>query len=355
MEATILAEGPKVFFVTPALFLLTCFSLHLMDWRDVRRNWSFRYLLQKIYQIYMLACIEKTQAKVVLTFIDNSTFAQNLSRIDHKRTYYFIQNGMRTLTCVRDTLPTPPHPAAVISMTNFFCFGQRDVDLFARNGHRIDNYFPIGSLVTGCYKSKWSSNAPPNFDLCLISQYVNANCLESSRDTSPARFKSRLGAGVKGLNLLLAQLIEETGLSLAICPCSGDEAELSYLRSTFGDRVFITKPNYYEFLSYRMCDQSRLVIGLISTLLSEAFSWGKKVLWCNVTEDEHFEMPEAGISYFHGDDYAAFKERVLMLLNMPQADYEMDTRESARYISNYDPANPPHEVIRSAVIEALAN
>lgn len=354
LASTNLAVHPKIFFITPALLLRTLSHLYLIDLVEVGRNASFKYLFQKIYQIYVLACIEKTQAKVVITFIDNSTFAQNLSRIDPKRTYYFIQNGARTLACVRDTLPLPPHPSSIISMTNFFCFGQRDIDLFRRLGHRVDNYFPVGSLIVGCYKSQSDLNVTPNFDICLISQYDKGFFQET--DISLARQNSRTGAGIKGLNSFLPRLIEETQLNIVICPrYEHDVDERAYIKEIYGDKVFIAKPNYHDFSAYRMIDQSRLVIALNSTMLSEAFSWGKKVLWCNVMEDEHFEMPEAGISYFHGGDYAAFKARVLMLLKMSQDEYEMATREKAHYICNFNPANPPHELIRTAVINALSN
>lgn len=356
MASTTLEVYPKTFFVTPALFLQTIFRLCFIDWVDIARNWSYKYLRGKIYQTYILACIEKTQAKVVITFIDNSVFAQKLSRIDHKRTYFFIQNGTRTLACVRNTLPLPPHPAAIISMTNFFCFGQREIDLYVRQGHIIDNYFPIGSLGAGCYKKQAVSNLTPNFDICLISQWEADFFQEAIKDTSPARQQSRIGPGLKGVNSFLSRFIAETGLSLVICPRhEHDDVEISYLKREFGENALISSFGYKQFAAYRMMDQSRLVIALNSTLLSEAFSWGKKVLWCNVTEDEHFEMPEAGISYFHGGDYAAFKERMLMLLKMPQDEYEMATREKARYICNYNPANPPQEIVRSAIIKVLSN
>ena len=57
-------------------------------------------------------------------------------------------------------------------MTNFFCFGQRDVDLFNAHGHKVDVYLPVGSLLGGYYKAIVSAPvAKLKFDLCLISQW----------------------------------------------------------------------------------------------------------------------------------------------------------------------------------------
>ena len=343
--------------VTPSLIVRTLLRLREINWLKINKKSILRDLFRQVYAQYVLACIDQTKAKVVLTFIDNSGFFQNLSRIDPKRIYFAIQNGTHTLASVGYSLPSPPHPYSTISMTNFFCFGQRDIDLFSRYGHRVDNYFPVGSLIGSYYKSVVSVLVTKKqFDLCLISQWHDHFFGEIIGDDSLACVSRRIGAGIKGLNSFMLRLLEETGLSLVICPRNDHAAaEVSFYKETFGEKATIAEPDRKDFSTYRFVEQSRLVIALNSTTLAEVFSWGQKVLWCNVTDDEHYEMPEAGISYFHGDDYNAFKERVLMLLKMSKEDYEMRTHEGARYINNYNPANPPHEIIRSAVIKVLSN
>lgn len=355
IASTTLGVYPESIFVTPALLVRTLFRFNLINWKDIRRNWSFRYLLRKIYQIYIFACIEHTNAKVVVTSIDNSVFFQNISRLDSQRLYFAIQNGARTTACVRDSLPPSPHPDAVISMPHFFCFGERDIDLFSRHGHIIDNYHPTGSLIGGYYKSKISpAGVTPQFDLCLISQWHEHFFQEIKGDTFSDCEARRVASGINALNSFLRRLVEDTGLRLVICPRSHG-AEISFYNKIFGDNAHIAIPDRRDFSTYRMIEQSRLAIALNSTTLSEVFAWGKKVLWCNVTDDAHYEMPEAGICYFSGDDYPAFKERVLMLLSMHREEYENSTREMSQYINRYDPSCPPHEIIRAAIVKALSN
>ena len=349
---------PSVIHVTPVLIVRTLLRLRLINWLKINRKSILKDLYRQVYAQYVLACFDQAKAKLVLTIIDNSWFFQHLSRIDQKRTYFAIQNGTRTLYCVRDSLTSPPRPLADISMTNLFCFGQRDIDLFSRHGHRVDNYFPVGSLIGSYYKRVKSVPViKKQFDLCLVSQWREKIFGDVTGVGFSADMLRTIGAGIKGLNSFILRLLEETGLSLVICPAydHGAAAEVSFYRNTFGEKARIAEPDRKNFATYRVAEQSRLVIALNSTTLLEIFSWGQKVLWCNVTNDELFEMPEAGISYFHGDDYNAFKERVLMLLKMPKEDYEMRTREGARYINNYNPANPPHEIIRSAVIKVLSD
>jgi len=354
IKSTTLALYPECIYLTPAIFFRIFLRLKHINISSTQSKNRIKHLGRQLYAQYILACIDEVGAKVVLTHVDNSSFFQYLSRLDEKRTYFAIQNGTRTLFCVRDSLPKPPHPFARISMTNFFCFGQRDVDLFSRHGHAIEHYFPVGSLIGGYFQSVVASKASaPKFDLCLISQWHEHFFGKIVDDGFDEEISRRINAGISTMNLFLSRFVDETGLKLLICPRDPDRAELAFFKSAYGDRATIAKPDRENFSTYRAIKQSRLVVALNSTTLAEVFAWGQKVLWCNIPNDEHYEMLEAGISYFHGNDYSAFKQRVLVILEMPQAEYARETQQAARYINNFDPAHPPQEIIRSAVVKAL--
>jgi hypothetical protein len=192
------------------------------------------------------------------------------------------------------------------------------------------------------------------FDLCLISQWHEHFFDEIVGDGFAQSVARRVKAGIMRLNELLLNLLSETKLTMLICLRNEDVAERKYYEDIFGGRAIIVKSDRKDFSTYRTIEQCKLAIALNSTTLLEAFAWGKKVLWCNVPNDVHYEMPEAGISYFHGGDYSEFKVRVMTLLNMNQEDYVMQTHEQARYINNYDSTNPPHEIIRSAISRVLS-
>lgn len=358
MPATTLGLYPQNYkiHVTPGLVARTLARLRFVDWAGIIKGTAAKSLFRQVYDQYILACLYRIRAKVVLTSIDNSGFFQSLSQMDQRRTYFAIQNGARTLACVRDSLRAPPHPASVISMTNLICFGARDIGLFGAHGHKIDNYHPVGSLVGGYYKSRVSTGAAKReFDLCLVSQWHAHFFDEIVGDGFTQQAARRTRAGMEGLNAFLRRLLDETGLTLLVCPRKDDAAERRYYEDIFGGRAAFVKPDRSDFSTYRAIERCGLTIALNSTTLSEVFAWGQKVLWCNVPDDEHYQMPEAGISYFHGDDYDAFKQRVLELLEMPQDSYANLTAERARHINNYDPANPPHEKIRATIIEALSH
>ena len=313
-------------------------------------------LIKQIYGAYILACLDQTKAEVVLTAIDNSGFFQRLTRLDGERTYFAIQNGTRMLGCFTEAVDHAPGSTARISMTNLFCFGQRDVDLYAKYNHRIDNCFPIGSLIGGYYKSSnMRDTSVPTIDLCLVSQWHEHFFGEIIGDDYSARQAKRTGAAIKVLNSFVVRVAKEADLRVAVCLRSnGDTKEREFYRETFGKDVRLIDYERADFSSYRTVEQSRLVIGLSSTLLAEVFSWGKKVLWCNIPSDPYFAMPEAGLAYFGEDSFEAFKVRISTMLDLSQADYATQTRDCARYINNFDPVQPPQEVVRLKIFEALS-
>jgi surface carbohydrate biosynthesis protein len=358
LSSTTLDVYPSELYITPLLMIRTFFRLRLMDWRKITKGAVLKELLKQIYDQYFLACIDQTKAKVVITSIDNSRFFQRLSQIDDKRAYFAIQNGTRTLSCVRDSLFSPAEPECLttITVSNLFCFGQRDIDLYVKYGHKVDNFLPVGSLIGRYYKSVVSVPVTkPLFDLCLISQWHAHLFGEIVGSDFNAQTARRIGLSIMKMNLFLKRFINETGMSLIICTRNDDPEERKFHQELYGDDVSFAIADRKDFSTYRTAEQSRLVIGMNSTTLAEVFSWGHKVLWCNVPNDDHYEMPEAGISYFHGDDYSSFRERIFMILNMPQSEYEACTTKGAQYINNYDALNPPHESIRSVIKKSLLN
>ncbi len=349
-------EKSSKFVITPGLMARTLWRMRFINWSVVIKGRSVGDLFSQLYKQYLLACIDQIGAKVVLTFIDNSGLFQTLSRLDKTRVYFAIQNGTRTLACVRDYLPKSPHPYAHISMTNFFCFGDRDVQLYRKHGHTIDSCIPVGSLIGGYYKSVISTGKKERkYDLCYVSQWHGHFYKEIVGEDYSAIMSRRVGAAISGLNRLLSRLLAETDLTMLICPRNDDDAEREFYRSLFGERVTIFKSDRNDFSTYRAAEQCELTVALNSTTLCEVFAWRQKVLWCNVTNDEHYRMPEAGISYFDGDDYQALKNRVITLLETPKADYQRMITEQSRFINNYDSVNPPHEIIRTAIGNALSN
>jgi surface carbohydrate biosynthesis protein len=343
----------------PLLLLATLMNLRRIDWRYLYYDQRpLRGMIKQVYEVHLLAYLQRIAPRAVLTFMDNSAVFHRLSKRHTSAEYFAVMNGLRSLIDLRDDLPAPPHPNSRLRMTHFCCFGQHEVDVYRMLSHEVERFHTVGAFVWGCYRAT-SGGEPPRVthDICYVSQW----------ETYQSQSELALGPGAPerravffhALNRLeenLARALEEKDLSLLVALRYDDcQEEKAYYREKFGARVEFAESNRAAFSSYRAMDSARVIVTLNSTCCVEAFGAGRKVLFCNVPRHPHFKLQllRAGCSYLEGDDYAAFKERLEALLAMDLEEYRKLTGEGARYLVNDDPGDPPHEQIRRLVLAAL--
>jgi len=356
LSRTNIGSHEQELYITPSIIVRFLIQLRHFNFDLIKYEKLFIGKLKRVraelFCHYWIACVSQTGAKIVLCFADNYLIYQRISILDHDRVYYAIQNGIRTVLEVRDRVPIP----GVISMTNFFCFGQRDVDLFSKHNHLIKNWIPVGSLIGGYYKSQISGKncTKKEFDICFISQlsHVAFNA-QYDNESITGKFYKILIDSHKILFKYLNNYIKEKNCSVVVCLRSESDDEANMYKNYISDDcsfIYRDRPN---FATYRGADKSNLSISLFSTVLAEVFSWGQKVLYCNMLKSEWMEMPEAGISYFCKNDYDTFKKRIDELLKMDIDDYRKLTYNNSKYICNYKPDQPAHEIIRSTILKEI--
>jgi surface carbohydrate biosynthesis protein len=355
LSRTNIGSYDQEIYVTPTIiarFLLQMqhFSFDLIRLKKTLKS-KLRMFVFELYCHYWIACVNQTGAKVVLCFADNYFIFQRISILDKRRVYYAIQNGTRTLHCTRDTVPFP----GVIAMTNYFCFGRRDIDMFSKQKHLIDNYLPVGSLVGGYYKTQISSGRiKKEYDLCFISQttgielhkYYNENTFYGKYQTAFVNLQLKLFE-------YLQTILRKSDYRMAVCLRKDSQEEAKFYEEYISDKCIIKYNDRQNYSSYRVVEQSELTISLNSTVLADVFSWGSKVLYANLLDSEWFEMPEAGISYYNKNDYEGFKNKINELINMDIENYRNITHKNAKYICNYNPEKPAHEIIRSTILKDI--
>ena len=99
-------------------------------------------------------------------------------------------------------------------------------------------------------------------------------------------------------------------------------------------------------------DKSNVIVGFNSTLISEAFGMGKKVLRIDFTGSDDFNDYDP-IILLESPSYSVLKSRLNELLAEPYEDYKKRTKEYAAYIMNYDSDCPPHRFIREKIEKYL--
>jgi hypothetical protein len=285
--------------------------------------------------------------KVVVTLIDNHGAFHWLCAHYREAEFLAIQNGSRTKVEFRG-LQSP------YRIGHLFCFGKYEKDLYSQAGHRIDHYYPLGSLLAGYHRPKTRQGSNPPYDLCVVSGWRGN--IGNGPDVQ------RTMTSMKKMDRLLGRYIAEYGLTAVVImrsepdspdrniPVYGNEKE--YFRSLYPEHVRLIDPNFKERNIYQVMDQARIIVSSGSTAPREAFGWGKKVLYCDFTGTDLYNDYESAIM-FKNDDYELFKQRLNEIRLMPDEEYRHKMGDYAAYLMNYDPEHPPHLFIRQKIGEFL--
>jgi len=300
----------------------------------------------QVYRVYLLACLEITAPKIVLTLTDNSYTFQWLSRKYRTARFIGIQNGSRLVNTVTALLPKPPSPASVVSFPELVCFGQFEKDLYTGFGHKIDVFHMVGSLAGSYYKLELAKpDHAPLFDICILSEWES--------DMHTVSGLKYFYAGLTRLENFMTLYCKERKPRICIAARSQDPEEIAHFAGLFPSAEIIPG-NREKMSSYFAMDDSKVVISLCCTAAVEAFGWGKKILLCNLTGSDIYDFPKQGVWTFTEQVYEKFSDRLDRLLAMDDAEYRETSREAAGYLMNYDPKVPVHKYIRGLIDESLA-
>jgi surface carbohydrate biosynthesis protein len=339
---SVLPVRNELFYLSPVVLL------------KMMRNFRYRAFISGknaislLYQSYIFSVTEYIQPSVVITYIDNNHTFQWLSRNYTDARFFAIQNGVRNKYDLHDSLINSDGTIKTISMPNFVCYGQNDVDNYTRFGHSIDHFYPKGSLRGSYYRYSTPGGSEKNtFEICLVSQYrqeiFNGSSLPGFKEASVDFFR------------FLKLFLETHRCRACIALCSSSEEEKDYYSDLFGDLVTITSRSPDDYLStYRAMDHSEVSVTVSSGAALEAFGWGKKVLFCNYFGD--FEIADlylTGICSTTQKDYESFEKALSLLLSMDYDEFTQKTRESQKYMMAYDPDQPVHEFLRKIIVDSI--
>ncbi len=309
-----------------------------------------RNFFRKYKAIIIANQLRGLSPKLVLTFIDNSSIFHLVCEAYDEVPFLAIQNGGRHSWCVENTLP---YPDLKYHIDEYFCFGPYVKNLFEKNHHSIKKYITCGSLLGGYYFS--TSGAPlaekeKIYDICLISQWQSHF---SDLSKMPKEWV-RLGEAIDILTSNVAQFVTEHSLVVCVALRSSRQEEHDYYMKYFKGNCIFQHGERLTFSSYKAVSNSRLSVAINSTLSTESFGSGQKVLFVNPF-DEKWLIPTSSIGswYLNKADYKSFSTSASRLLDMSNDEYLDEAKSEMKNVISLDLNRPPHQVIRNRLLEIL--
>jgi len=292
--------------------------------------------------LYLIIYTKIYNPKIVITFIDNYGLFETLSRAFIKIKFYSIQNGNRTK---RELIPDYGYGSKRMrNAPNFFCFGDYEEMMFNKFGHKAKRFIPVGSLRHSFYLAN-NNNTKIMNDICFVSMWRDV-CFSPN-----SKMIEHEANNMKSVDKYMQQYISATGKSLSIALRLGSNKEYNYYRELYGSSAKIVLRE--ETSTYQLMDESELIISSHSTCCAEAFGIGKKVLWVDYSKDKRYSFYKEGLWLLTENTYTAFKDRLNILLNMNQSEYNNKTKKYADFVMKYDINQPTYLKIQNELKNSL--
>ena len=312
---THLLEGRSYFKFIPEKGIVYI-NIYILAWTAL-----FFLKTRRLRRSYFLALVNCKTQKLFITCKDNDLNYSSIARFLRKKIRVIaLQNGSRfEYKYDRDIFLNN------VFHSELFCFGKHDLDLIQSIGGTVVQPYPIGPLRPAVYRQTQNKKASllkkPSYDLCFISDnYTGWN------ERYPFLEETI------GLVLFWCQkYCEEHNLKLII-PCKqlsttvvGKEkiSEVDfYSRFAPLNNIEISFRDENPWNTYNKVEESRLIVGISSTMLLDALSMGRRVLFCDYFGDpwsHNVTSPLAHVT--RNPTYEAFEEQVDNALSDSQADY----------------------------------
>ncbi len=284
----------------------------------------FRY---KIRLNYYIALISEINPEIVITRIDNSPEFYELAKYFlNKIKFISVQNATRG-----DLFDEKKYWNKNIIITNYVCFSKFDIKAINSLGINVKKFFIGGSLRNSNFKiqsKEKSLNKSNKYDICFISkQDFAAHEGEENRRSELLILLKYLATYVKKFN---KKIIIATKVNF-------NKTEEEIYKNFFFDTPFTINWRTNKFTSYEAISRSKIVVGLSSTILREAFQYETKVLCCEFRKRPNHWDPFSNLNHLKNITYKNFEKRLVSLFNMNINDYynQLDNHKDY-YMANID-------------------
>jgi len=327
--------------------LILNFGLFVKSFLSIRQAKNF---FRKCKAVHIANQLRTFKPKTIITFVDNSSIFHLVCEAYEEVPFLAIQNGGRHSWCVGEALGDPD---LKYHIDEYFCFGPYVENLFKINGSAIKKYITCGSLLGGYYFSNNKyliSTDEKKYDICLISQYKKHF---SDVNQVPVAWR-RLGEAIDFLTCFVARFAEESSIKVCIALRSNTLDELNYYLTIFNGNCVFKKYDQLNFSSYQAATESKMVLALNSTVASEVFGGGIKVLFVNPFGERYLKpTSQDGIWCLSEPTYEDFSGRVTEVLDMENDEYIRISKKEMQNVMSYNFDFPAHKVIRERLIQLI--
>ena len=342
-------SGFDFFILQTRPYKVTKVYISFKIFRNIFKNFS----KGNLFTAYLISLIELIRPKVVITNIDNSFKFSDVAKILEKKTNFIaIQNASRgdllQLDYLYNAKKVKHNLLKKYYIPNLFCFGDYERELYKKLNIAVKNIYPVGNLRWANFldhiKYENDSDEKYNSDICLISEYIGNSYLHAT-EAFDKRTKKKLNNPELSENINIVRgYIEIVKYTIKFCIRNNMKLIVPFKRAKkYNKKFYELEYEYYKknlkkdefdyiqknflekeaenFSSYRAVLNSKVAVGISSTLLKDKLSTGGKILSCNFTQTDLFDIPISGICLLKNCTYLEFEKRLLEIYSISEENY----------------------------------
>jgi hypothetical protein len=100
---------------------------------------------------------------------------------------------------------------------------------------------------------------------------------------------------------------------------------------------------------------SKVAVGMGSTLLFDKFGMGGKILSCNLSKVDMYNFPISGICSLNNCTYLEFEKRLLEIYSISSEDFFSKIDKKPDYVMKFNKSNSTIDLIREKLSQAGVN
>ena len=303
---------------------------------------------------YLASIIYLINPKVVVTIQDNSPKFHDLAKIFYKKiSFIAIQQAVRNDVIWNDydfKKKLYINKNKNFFLDSFLVFSEYEKKLYKKLKIKVNKFHIVGCLKLAnffdFYKKKNKTKAKEIYDICLISDHPPSRDKAKFLKKEYTQVKQSIISIVK--NTILFCKKNKKSLVFSTKMKSGKkykeemrfykknltEAEYQYLKkNTYKKKKSTFSTNFQKnYASYYSILESKVVIGMMSSMLREKLALGGKILACNFTNLNIFDFPINKLLFLKKTKFSNFEKRLMLILNLNKKNFFNKLRSKRNFV-----------------------
>ena len=302
-----------------------------------------KYFRGNLNTAYLASIIYTINPKVVLTIQDNSPKFHDLAKLFHNKVSFIaIQQAVRNDAIWNEydfKKKLNINKNKNFFLDTFLTFGKYEKDLYSKLKIKVKKFHIVGCLKLANFfyfcKKKNMIGKKEFFDICLIS------------DHPPSKEKAKfLKKEYKNVEQSIVKIVKHTikfckknkkSLIFSTKIKSGKQFreemqfyknnlssdEFQYLVKNMYKKKKSSFSNFFQkdYSSYFSIFESRVAIGMMTSMLREKLALGGKILACNFTNLNIFDFPIKDFLFLKETKFDIFEKRLMTILKLSEKEF----------------------------------